>query len=49
MTPLMLGDRLVLRMTDEEYTRALYRLAAYWDMGQSVITAREVACSRLDW
>lgn len=35
-------------LTDVGYERMLYRLGAYWDMGQSVISPREAALATLD-
>ena len=35
-------------MQPMNYERTLYRLGAYWDMGQSVLTPREVIRNQLD-
>jgi len=35
-------------LTGDAYERMLYRLGAYWDMGQSVLSPREVALAQLE-
>lgn len=35
-------------MRPVNYERTLYRLGAYWDMGQSVLSPREVIRNQLD-